>query len=178
MSLFTIVGCGDSAKNWQPNGVSIGSNDCEKFGKPVDYLVLANAPHRFKERLATIKKSKAKVMVTSKPAWQSIFPNCEQIYRTTAYNQRVLGGFIYTARTTPIMCFSLALRLGATEIIMWGVDMVNHKTYRLGTKQGDLEIATYKRFFEQAKKLGIKTWIGKGGTVFDSYLPTWPTTQP
>lgn len=177
MSLFTIVGCGDSARNWVPNGISIGSNDCEKFGRPVDYLVLANAPHRFRERLETIKKSKAKVMVTSKTEWQKIFPNCEQIYRTTAYNQRILGGFIYTARTTPIMCFSLALRLGATEIVMWGVDMVTHKTYRQGLKQGDLEIATYRRFFEQAKKLGIKVYLGAGGTVFDGILKQWTTVQ-
>lgn len=177
MSLFTVIGCGESARNWVRNGVVIGSNDCEKFGKPVDYLVLANAPNKFKDRLRTIKESKAKVLVTSKTAWNKVFPTCEQITRYTQFNTRITGGFIYTSRTTPIMCLSLAIRMGAKQIVMWGVDMVNHHAYRRGTKQGELEIAIYNKFIKQAGVQGIKIWRGAEGTVFDNTLPLWTIAQ-
>ena len=173
MSIFTVVGCGDSARNWVPNGVSIGSNDCEKWGRPVDYLILANHPSKFKDRLKVIKATKAKVMVTSRRDWDKHLPNCIQIARITAFNLRASRGFIYTARTTPIMCVSMALKMGATEIMLWGVDMLTHHAYRQGEKKGDQEIATYKRFFSYVQKTDVKVWRGADGTAFDKVLPLW-----
>lgn len=172
--IATVVACGESAKNWIPRGKTIGSNDCEKFGKPVDILILANHPSKFKERLNTIKKSKAKVMTTSTKAWRPIFPTCELITRTTSFNRKIVKGFVYTSQTTPIMCLSLAIRLGATEIVMYGCDMQTHKVYNKGTKKGDREISTYLRFFYDCKRIGVNVWLGANGTAFDNVLPIYP----
>lgn len=172
--IFTVVACGESAQSWERRGTVIGSNDCEKFGKPVDILVLANHPAKFKERLNTIKKSKAKVMATSTKAWRPIFPTCELITRTTSFNRKIVKGFVYTSQTTPIMCLSLAIRLGATEIVMWGCDMLNHKVFNRGTKKGDREISTYLRFFEDCKRINVKVYLGANKTAFDSVLPLYP----
>lgn len=169
--IFTVVASGESARHWVRHGTVIGSNDAEKWGQPVDILVLANSPHKFKERIEIIKKSKARVMTTSVRQWKPYFPNCEPITRMTSFNKRISNGFIYTSATTPIMCISLAIRMGAKEIILWGSDMMNHHTYSKGTKYGEREIAVYERFFEQCKKIGVRVYLGAHGTAFDFKLP-------
>jgi hypothetical protein len=171
--LFTVVASGQSAEHWERRGTCIGSNDCEKWGKPVDILILANSPHKFKERLNIIKKSKAKVLVTNVNAWKPIFPNCERIQRLTAFNINVRKGFIYSSSTTPIICLSMAISLGASQIVMWGNDLVNHHAYRVGTKAGDHEINKYIKFFRACEKVGIKIYLGSLGTAFDKTLPLW-----
>lgn len=171
--IFTIVGCGESARNWMPNGISIGSNDCEKFGKPVDYLILANIPRKFGDRLNTIKKTKAKVMVTSLNEWKQIFPNCEKIQRVTSFNKLIMKGYVQTSSTTPIMCMSMAVRMGAKTLILWGVDFLTHGSYRVGTKSGDREIEKYLRYFRACKEKGIEVYRGADGSVFDKVLPIY-----
>lgn len=169
--LFSVIASGDSAKDWIPRGATIGSNDAEKWGKPVDILILANSPHKFKERLNIIKKSKAKVLTTSVSQWKAIFPNCEKIQRVISFNKFLQRGFVVTSQTTPIMCLSLAIRMGATEIVLWGCDFLTHRVWRVGTKGGDREVAVYKKFFSECKRLGIKVWLGANGTAFDNVLP-------
>ena len=171
--IFTVVASGESARHWVRRGICIGSNDVNKWGQEVDYLILANHPGKFKERLTTIKKSKANVLTTSKKQWGKIFPSCEQITRVTSFNQRIVNGFIYTSSTTPIMCISLGIKLGAKDIILWGVDMINHRVWSKGTKQGNREIAIYLRFFDACQKIGVKLYLGANNTAFDSILPLY-----
>ena len=135
--------------------------------------LLVNAPGKFKERLNIIKKTKAEVMTNSLRVWKSIFPNATLLNRMVFFNRRILPGHIYTSKTTPIICISLAIRMGATEIILWGCDMLTHHAFRRGTKSGDFEIATYERFFLEAKRMGIKIFLGAKGTAFDNYLEVY-----
>lgn len=169
---FTIIGCGDTAKEWTPVGTTIGSNDCERFGKRVDYLVLVNAPHKFKERINVIKNSKAQVYVNSLGPWSKMFPQAKQI-RLTPFTIRINKDLIYSSRTTPIICMSLAIKMGATKLILWGIDMLTHHSFRRGTKTGDHEITTYRKFFVQANKLGVDVYLGRQGTAFDNDLPIY-----
>lgn len=172
--IFTVVASGDSAKNWIPRGTCIGSNDCEKWGKPVDFLVLANAPRKFKpERLNIIKKSKAKILVTSVNQWKPYFPQCERIQRVTTFNRMIMKGFVQTSVTSPIMCLSIAISKGADEVIMWGIDMLTHHAYKKGTKSGDREIALYRRYFREMQRIGVKLWRGADGSVFDDQIPLY-----
>lgn len=171
--IITCVASGDSAKDWIPRGTTIGSNDCEKWNKPVDILILANAPHKFKERLNIIKKSKARVLTTSVSQWKPIFPNCERIERLISFNKLILKNFIYHSQTTPIICLSLAIKMGATQIIMYGCDFLNHRIWSKGTKSGDREIKQYMKFFAECKRIGIRVYLGANNTAFDSTLPLY-----
>lgn len=171
--IFTVVASGESAKDWIPRGTCIGSNDVNKWGKEVDILILANHPGKFKERLNIIKKSKAKLLVTNVNAWKPIFQNCERIQRLISFNKLILKNFVYSSQTTPIICLSLAIKMGAKEIVLWGCDMLTHRVWRKGTKSGDREIEVYKRFFKQCEKIGVNVYLGANGTAFDSYLPLY-----
>lgn len=170
----TVVACGESARHWIPRGITIGSNDVLKFGRDTDYLILANSPGKFKpERLNIIKKSKAKILVTSVNQWKPYFPACERIQKVTTFNKMIMKGYCQTSVTTPIMALSIAIRMGATEIIMWGVDLLNHKSYAKGTKAGDREIDKYKMYFKECERLKIKVWRGADGTAFDDVVPKY-----
>lgn len=171
--IFTVVASGESAQHFERHGTVIGSNDCEKWGKPVDILILVNSPHKFKERIHTIKKSKAKVLTNSVANWKPYFQNCEKISRLISFNKLILKNFVYSSQTTPIICLSLAIKMGAKEIIMWGVDFKNHAHFREGTKSGSREIDVYKRFFKECNRIGVKVYLGANNTAFDNTLPLW-----
>lgn len=176
--IYTIVGCGDSATGWIPNGTSIGSNDCEKFGRGVDHLLLANHPGKFRsERLAVIKRTTAQVWCTSRGQWVGLLPLAQQLTRAVSFSGYIRAGFVYTSATTPIMCMSMAINKGARQLVLWGVDMITHHAYRKGTKYGDREIGVYEKFFAACRKIKVEVYIGSHGTAFDKSLPLWTTAQ-
>lgn len=178
--IYTIVASGDSAKHWVANGPSIGVNDCEKWGKPVDKLILVNAPAKFKERINIIQKSKAQVLTNAPATWKLYFKNCQKIERLISFNSRILKNFVYMSQTSPIIAISLAIKLGATEIIIWGVDFMNHRKWSKGTKAGDREIKVYERFFADCRRIGVSVYRGADGTAFDATIPLYrvPVTGP
>lgn len=170
--IATILGCGSSGKEWVRRGMVVGSNDCGKWGRPVDVLVLANSIHKFGDRIKTIKKHEGEVFATTQKYWKEVFPRVQGI-KYTAFVSHIRKGMIYSARTTPIICCSLAIKLGATELILYGVDMLNHKVFARGTKRGNHEIATYVNFFKACEKIGVKVFLGATGTAFDNNLPLY-----
>jgi hypothetical protein len=170
----SIVGLGSSAKDWHkiPCDLSIGVNDALKWGKDPDQLVLINFERKFTvERLKLIKATKGKVW-THTSTWKKHFPKAEVI-RLTPFVYGIHPGLIYCSKTSPLVAMSLAYKQGANDLILWGVEFTNHKSYLKGTKQGDYEIAIYKKFIEQLKKKGVNVWLGAKGTAFDNYLPVY-----
>lgn len=169
--IYTVVASGDSAKNWIPRGTTIGVNDALKWGRDTDILILVNAPGKFKERLDIIKKSKAKVLTNSVNMWRPYFPNCQKIERLISFNAKILKNFVYMSQTSPIIAISYAIKQGAKEIILYGVDFVNHRKWSKGTKAGDREIKIYCKFFAECERIGVKICLGALETAFDDILP-------
>lgn len=172
--ICAIVGCGQSAAGWGEKkfDLSIGVNDCLKWGYPVDQLVLVNFQRKFTgDRLRTILATKAKLW-THTNAWQKNFPHATVI-KLTSFNGNIRNDLIYCSKTSPMVAMSLAIKQGAAEIVLFGVDMLTHQAYRVGTKNGDYEIKKYLQFFEQAKKRGVKMYRGASGTAFDVQLPLY-----
>lgn len=173
--IVSIIACGDSARDWfkTPCDLSIGVNDAFKFGAQPDQLVIINFERKFThERLKTILATRPTKVWTHTSTWQKHFNNAV-VMRLTTFSGYVRDGLIYSSKTSPIVALSLAVKQGATEIILWGIDMLTHKTYRKGTKDGDYEIKNYLKFIEQIKKRGIKVYRGADNTAFDLYLPLY-----
>jgi hypothetical protein len=172
--LVSVIGCGQSAIEWYrtPCNLSIGCNDMLKFGHQPDQLVLVNFEHKFSpDRLKTILKTKAKVW-THTSTWKKAFPNAEVI-RLTPFNGHVRQGLIYSLRTSPVVAISLAVKQGATDIVLFGVDFLNHKSIRTGTRAGDHEVKCYLKLFQRLNEKGINVHVGAAGSCFDNQLPLW-----
>lgn len=179
--IVSIVACGESAREWYktPCDLSIGCNDCVKFGHEVDYLVIVNAPDKFNarakngfaDRIGTITRSKPKRFFCYDAKWKPYFPNYE-LLALKPFSGSVQSGRVYKSVTSPFVAITLAFSHGATDIILWGVDLVNHPNIKNKTLSS--EVSNYKRLFDALERKHVNVWLGKSGTVFDGFLRFWP----
>lgn len=178
--IISVVACGDSAKHWNktPCDMSIGVNDCFKFGYDVDYLLCVNAPHLFQpnakngytNRLYTILQSKPKRFITSLcPEWRKYRydVDCIHIQRFGKYFRK---GINYFSKTSPFIAINYAYNLGAKDIILWGIDFLNHPVYKPGKRGTDFEIEEYMRLIGLIQNDGVKVWLGNSSTMLNKYL--------
>jgi hypothetical protein len=179
----SIVACGDSAKEWfkTPCDLSIGVNDCVKFGYEVDYLVVVNSPIKFHpgskngdvNRFKTIVGSKPKKFFCHNSNWRKYFKDAENL-AMKKFNTVYKPGRIYHSMTSPFVAITLAAKLGATEIIIWGVDMINHHKFAPGKhKDFEEELGYYSILFEELEKNGIKCWLGDGNSSLNRHLKVY-----
>lgn len=170
-----IIGCGESSRYWGRNqfDLSIGVNDCFKFGHQPDQLVIVNFPSKFTtDRMNTILKTRPKQMFSHTSKWRAHFTNCEVI-KLSPFSGYVRNNLIYSCRTSPMVAISLALKQGGTEIVLFGVDFKTHKAYSDSNKNGIHEVATYLKFFKRIEEKGVKIYLGASGTAFDNHLPLY-----
>jgi hypothetical protein len=95
------------------------------------------------------------------------------VIKLTPFSINFRKGMHYSLRTSPIVAMSVAVNLGATKLILFGVQFTNHKTYNAGEKKGDHEVRQYLKFFDALRKIGAEVYLGANGTAFDKYLPIW-----
>lgn len=178
MSVFTIVACGDSAKDWVQTGTSIGVNDSWRWGKPTDALLVCNKPTDFKHdgRLQVITESKPKTFYSHKGNWAYAFPEWKKISLVHWYGV-IRKGQQYSSNSSPFIALSLAWNLGAKDIIMWGVDMVNHKTFNPDNPYRDKEVKVYMELIAALKEEGVSVWLGSKGGAFDNLIPIYESTM-
>ena len=168
--IWTVVGCGSSAQNWKPEGISIGVNDCWKFGQPTDYLLVANRQDKFtKERYETIVQSIPKLFLTYKNCWAEEFPNRKRLPLMPWYGNLHKGAY-YSSNTSPFIAMTYAFAHGAKELILWGVDFKDHHMYRDNNEETRRELAAYKELIDELELQGCKTYLGCLGSAFESFL--------
>ena len=187
MSLWTIICCGDSARNWEPRGTTLGVNDSWKFGKPTDILLCCNRPVDFtKDRLRTITTSTPKTFYSHKGNWAYAFPDWKKIhlhnwsgsrYFVPYMNKPIEHKMTYSSNTSSFIALSLAYNLGAKEIIMYGIDFMNHKVYHEGAHYRDKEVQIHLDLIKCMKEHGTEVYLGALGTAFDQTIPLYDTNK-
>jgi len=167
---ISIIASGQSAENWTPEGLSIGCNDAGKWGNLLDAILVCNRPEQFsKERMEIIKNTKVEKFYSNKSNWSQWFPKWEKVPLVTwygSYNPKQ----VYSSNTSPFIAISLAAKLGAKKIVLWGVDFVNHKTYSAGNPQTQREVKAYLELIEAMKPHGVSVYLGAKGTAFDDHI--------
>jgi hypothetical protein len=171
--IVTIVGCGASAIDWIPRGHSVGVNDSWKWGKPTDSLLVCNRPTNFnQQRLSVITNSKPSTFYSHKGNWEYAFPNWSKV-RLIPWYGSLYKGNCYSSNTSPFIALSLAWNLGATEIVMWGVDMLNHHIFNESNPETEREIKAYMELIGVLNEQGVRVCLGARGTAFDDKLDLW-----
>jgi hypothetical protein len=173
-----VIGCGDSASEWHdtPHDYSIAVNDGFKWGYHFDALVLANWPIKFPTyRLNIVKESKPKVVYANVDQWSTWFPSMVKI------RLRSWDGHLYQERkdeftcsqTSPIIAMSIAYKMGAKDIILWGVEFIDHGTFNKDNPQTKMELRAYKGMIEAMKKEGVNVYLGAKGSLLEEFVPIW-----
>lgn len=164
-----IIGCGPTGSLWNGEGFSIGVNDCLKFGKPVNALVCVNVFNKEPERRKIVES-----IVTTHGFWSHTRhwahrPDYRKL-EMRSWGGIYRPGQVYWSHTSTFISVTLAASMGFTEIVMYGVDLVDHahvKNHRLkGEIKNTLELS------EQLEKHGIKLYIYKPFGAFKGLLPS------
>lgn len=189
-----IIGCGDTGQYWDGSGESIGVNDCWKFGHPTDYLLLIDPPSRFEmPRRKIIEKSRPHHLITDSKAWLSLFYNAEKAerlkpdvmnrelyctngqglikYRFSKWTGTLHKDRIQFSHTSTFAAISLAYVLGYNEIVTYGVDFKNHRSWKEGNPHMAVELDLYKDFFRQLEKEGVSVQVGHPDSLLSKILP-------
>jgi hypothetical protein len=180
---ISVVACGQSSKEWYkvPCDKSIGVNDCLKFGHDTDYLVCVNAPFKFEpsksngrvNRKEFILRSKAFFMTSLCTEWRQARKNVNDCISLSLFTKWAKKGHIYRSKTSPFIAMSIAFNMGANDIILWGVDFIDHPDFQQGKRSTDFEIEQYVRFAEMIRQQGCNVWIGNEGTRLSKYFHLW-----
>ena len=183
--IFSVVGCGETASDWIPRGTSIGVNDCFKWGKPTDALLVCNRPNQFRNgRHEIITNSKATHFYTDDDYYGKLWRVHKKSMRKSLRSNnpalpevRFLQWYgslykdaVFYANSSPFIAMSLAYVLGAKDIILWGVDFRNHHSFNDNNPGTKIEIRAYMELISALKEQGVNVWLGKEGTAFDSKL--------
>lgn len=157
---ISILACGESGSQWDGEGLSIGVNDCWKFGRPTTYLLCVQTiqqmtpPRQPKERLKTIIESKPEKFYTHKIEWQRFFPNMELV-KIERWKGRLTGKLQFS-RTSPFIALILAHNMGFDHIKLYGADFNTHQHYSPGQSKDFLdEMKNYKHLFQHLKDAGV-----------------------
>ena len=176
--IVSVVGLGETARDWHKvkADLSIGVNDVEKFGHPVDWLLLANWPQKFPtHRLNIIRSSIPKRLFYSTDQWQGVFFGGTKIRLNSwdghLYNNR--KDEFSSSHTSPFIAMSMAYKAGADDIILWGVEFINHATYGKDNPQTRAEVKTYKQMVDALKVEGVNVWLGKEGSLLEEFVSIW-----
>lgn len=129
---ISVLGLGPSLREFSGDGVSIGVNDIWRY-HPSEYVVCVDPPDRFSEdRRQVILSCKPTVFYTHLSAWASVHGYTKVDLQSPRgevdWNK---GGMAYGI-FTPFCAMFQAVRLGATEIELYGIDFVSHPN--LGVK--------------------------------------------
>ena len=168
-----VLGLGSTLLGAKFNGlISIGVNDVFKF-RPVDYLVLIDKPQAFApDRLATIKSSTSARVITHIAEWSHYFDNVEliklaHVRSETAYLKSDMYPY---SICSPYVAVIHAYKLGASEIVMHGVDLVNHPKLSEELKLRRIRI-DFHNLYVALKREGVSLSIGSKESALYNIIP-------
>lgn len=171
MTHLSVIGCGESGALWDGTGPSLGVNDCEKFGKPVDFLLLLNHRHKFADhRLQYIEGARPKMAYSHIAKWGQVFTNFTQIETRIWPGLEIKPNVIYHSKTSPFCAISLGHVMGFKEIVLYGVDFKSHHSYSPGRPHFEQEKIRYETFVQWLEEAGTKVYTIKKGNL---NLPVW-----
>lgn len=176
--IVSVVACGDTASEWHKVkcDLSIGVNDAFKFGYPTDYLLCCNWPQKFPaHRLNIIKASRPITFYSNVEQWRAFFPGMVKI-RLNSWD-----GHLYPTRrdefsssnSSPFIATSMAYKAGAKDIILWGVEFVNHAVLHKDNPQTKNELRMWKGLVAALNGEGVNVWLGKEGSLLEEFVPVW-----
>jgi len=166
-----VIGKGESKEFFKHDGnVTIGVNDVNRWIE-TDHIVVVDPMDAYKEGHHTYKNSNAMF-------WSQLEDNRNYVKNFTlielARGRGVLeefdsDRFVYSI-TSPFVAVHLAYKLGAKNIVMWGVDFNTHPNFNTDS----LRNRALKDFGNLRKKLnerGVNFYVGHEMSMFSSILP-------
>lgn len=172
MEVCSIIACGQTATKWNKEGYSIGVNDCWGKGITTDRLIVVNGLRKYPDRLKTVLNSWPKDGLYSQIAGFNHHPNYKHIGSMIRWKERNFkSGVLYYSSSSPFIALSMAHNMGFKEIVLHGVDMVDHPTLKNNALQRELR--QFETFYKALLKEGTKVYLGTSFGALKDILPAW-----
>ena len=174
--VIKVLGLGDSLSDYVPDGCStVGVNDIFKH-HPVEYLVCLDKPRVFsRERLEIIKQSNPVKFYSQIEEWK-FMPNFHQIILSSVRHsvEQIDTGKYLQSNNSAFTATHVAYKSGASEIILYGVDFVNHPAFNDPKAEVKLR-AALRSFYDlhlEFKKRGVKLYVSSKKSALAEFIPT------
>lgn len=171
MEVCNILACGQTVTNWDGQGYSIGVNDCWKYGIITDRLIVVNSLTKWPDRRSIVLRSTPKDGLYSQISSFNHHPNYKHIGPMQRWRSKIAQGTLYHSSTSPFIGISMAHNMGFKEIVLWGVDFINHPNVKGNTLTR--EIMYYETFSKALLKEGTKVYLGSEFGALKEILPIW-----
>ena len=169
--ICSVIGCGTSATKWPGDGYSIGVNDCWKYGFITDRLIVVNSLTKFPERHRTVINSTPKDGLYSHLSIFNGHPNYIHIRSMQRWKGSLKPDILYYSSSSPFIALSMAHNMGFKEIVLWGVDFIQHPTIKgYGLIR---EVQQYVSFVKHLGKIGTNVYLGSSFGALQDVLPIW-----
>lgn len=163
-----VLGLGKSIHDFKEyEGYRIGVNDIDRYTY-ADRVIVVNDFKKLPER---------KHYIDSCRPMDGLWSQLNQFKGHSSYRKLNFTAFngvfnpkkIYFSKSSPFIALSMAISMGFTEIVLWGVDMVDHPIIKGKTKI--VELNNFDKLCSEAGKLGVR--IYKGSYISELNLPVW-----
>lgn len=171
-----VLGLGESLATYKPDGnTTIGVNDIFKF-HPVDYLVLADRPHRFSDvRLECICSSTPKKFFVI----SALCEDWEPFIKTSPLHTCEYRGpslidnpdRICYSNNSAFLSVCVAHKMKATTIIMHGVDFNTHPNFKDATLK--IALKDFKELREALNKRGVRLFVSSKLSKLSNIIPVY-----
>lgn len=163
-----VLGLGESLSEYRDNGnITIGVNDIHSRIK-TNYVVCVDTFEPFsKERLNTILNTECCGFYTHLDCWKSVKNYTPiELHRVASLDSEL---FRYS-NNSPFVACVLAYKLGATKIVLWGVDMNTHTAFK--GNNFERAVKDYKQLKEDLFERGCELVIGSEISALHRILMT------
>lgn len=171
MEACSILGCGQTATNWDGSSYSIGVNDVWKYGIKTNRLIVVNSLTKWQDRRKIVLDSRPKDGLYSQIASFNHHPNYKHIGAMQRWRSTFKQGTLYHSSTSPFIGISMAHNMGFKEIVLWGVDFISHPVVKNNVLKR--EIMYYETFSKALLKEGTKVYLGTSFGALKDILPIW-----
>jgi len=167
----SIIALGDTGRLWDGSGFSIGVNDAWKFGKPTDALVCVNVflDNPARQKIVADSRPKDGFYSSNTRMWVN-HPNYIPMLNLKRFEGKYVKGELYYRHTSTFIAITLAVKMGYTEIVLYGHELTNHKHVKSRILEGEIKSTLELR--DTLAKHGITLYIYKPIGVFAGLLPS------
>lgn len=174
---FHVLGIGESLREYiglaLPNPNEIGVNDICTY-LPCDKVVCIDAPTAFEpKRRRHVANCRPSVFYSHHRDWEK-HPAYSYIALQHGFvsTESLKSGVLYASNNSPYVACQLAYQLGATEIVLWGVDFNTH-VHLSGDVMYTKAKTDYERLAKALKELNIGLYVGSKQSRLSEVLPVW-----
>lgn len=163
-----VLGLGKSIHDFKEyEGYRIGVNDIYRYTY-CDRVIVVNSFTKLPERKQYIDTARPLDGLWSHLSSFKEHPEYRKL-EMKPFNGIVRPKTVYFSKSSPFIAMSMAYALGFKEIVLWGVDLVDHPI--LKDKNKIAEINNFCKFTSEINKQGVQVYKGSKYSQLD--LPIW-----